>query len=205
MSNKNENKASITKFLLDKAKMDLLSGIEAHKDNLIEAEIQIGINVNLLLGIALEGIVNEIGENIVGNEWEDIETTSVITKLVIIFKLRGEAVNKGKKPFQLFNQLISLRNKIAHPKLESIGNDVILISDNGQLVKNPTDDYILPNNEFSIYIGYEKLLEKFNINVTLKNMKEALESIRDVMKLSPNAAFSSYYNNMYEEIKKIKI
>jgi hypothetical protein len=42
MSHKKEHKASIIEFLLEKAKLDLLSGIEAHKNNRIEKEIQIG-------------------------------------------------------------------------------------------------------------------------------------------------------------------
>jgi hypothetical protein len=204
MSDRNEKKASITKFLLEKAKLDLLSGIEAHKNNLIEEEIQTGININLLLGIAIEGIANDIGENIMGNEWKDIEKSSILTKWIIIFKLKGKEVDKGRMPLQTFNKLISLRNTIAHPKSELIENDMILISD-GQWVRNPPDDYILPDNDIAVYIGYGKRLEKFNISNALKNMKDVLESLKDVMEFLPDTSFLSYCNGIYNEIKNIRL
>jgi mRNA-degrading endonuclease YafQ of YafQ-DinJ toxin-antitoxin module len=204
MSHKNEHKAIIIEFLLEKAKLDLLSGMEAHKNNRIEKEIQIGININLLLGIAIEGIANDIGEHIMGDEWKDIEKCSILAKWIIIFKLKGKEVDKGRKPLQVFDKLRSLRNKIAHPKLELVENDIILISKNGQWVKNPSDDYKLPDGDIAVYIGYGDFYDKFNISNTLKNMKEALESIKDVMGFLPNTSSLSYCNGIYDEIKNIR-
>jgi hypothetical protein len=199
-----EHKSTISKFLFEKAKSDLLVGIEANRKKLIDEEIQIGINVNLLLGIALEGIVNQLGEKLFGkNYWDEIEKSNSFSKWFIVLKLNHEDVDKGKEPFQIILKLKKMRDEIAHPKLKVIGDDVILVSEKGDMMKNPNEDSILPTDDLNVYIGYEKFIEKYNIDETLKNMKKVLETIIDVKKLLPDEF--TWCDAIYNEIKNIRI
>lgn len=56
-----KNKASISRILIEQAIESLAYALDAKKKNQISKEIQNSINVSLMLGIAMEGIINEIG------------------------------------------------------------------------------------------------------------------------------------------------
>ena len=55
-----KNKASISRILIEQAIESLAYALDAKKKNQISKEIQNSINVSLMLGIAMEGIINEI-------------------------------------------------------------------------------------------------------------------------------------------------
>ncbi|KAA6303678.1 MAG: hypothetical protein EZS26_000229 [Candidatus Ordinivivax streblomastigis] len=199
-----QHKSTISKFLLEKAKSDLLAGIEANRKNLIDEEVKLGINVNLLLGVALEGIINHLGEQLVGkNNWNEIEKSNPFTKWFIILKLNGKSADKGQEPLLTIFKLSKLRNRIAHPKLEKIGKDIMIVAENGEIIKEPNDDCILPQGNSSIYFGYEEYVKQYNINETLKNMIKVLKAIKDMADLLPTDF--TWSDEIYNEIKEIKI
>jgi len=200
-----ENKATISRFLLEKAKSDLLTGIDKRKNTQIDTEIQIGINVNLLLGIALEGVINHLGEKQMGEcVWKEIEKAlSPDKKWVLLQSLSSGFVDKGKEPFQTIVKAIKVRNEIAHPKLDKVDNDVNIITNSGEIILNPSDDYVLPDEDLSIYVGYDTYIRRYNVKETYKNMKKVLETIIDMKKLLPNEF--DWCNQIYDEIKSVEI
>lgn len=57
----NYDKSSISLFLIEHASNQLKSATVSDIVVTIRNEVQISININLLIGLALEGIINEVG------------------------------------------------------------------------------------------------------------------------------------------------
>jgi hypothetical protein len=176
-------KGSLTLLLANQA-LDSLKNSETRKlNNRLDKEVQESVNNSLLLGLILEGLINEIGCKTVDTwTWKELERSSTPLKWRIISGLK-KGFEPGKEPLQTITKIKKLRDEIAHPKNIDLGNDVYLISDKGEIKINPTDDYILPKENFNIYLGFGTLYKKFNFETSLKNTEKVFDAITEIVEL----------------------
>jgi hypothetical protein len=202
---KRMNKGSISYLLIEQVKKCLYLAIEERKSNNINKEIQLGINIHLLLGITLEGIINEIGEKLLDRwTWKELEKGSTPFKWRIISGLR-KGFDPSKEPMQTIIKLRKIRNKIAHPKLENLSSDVIIISEKGEIKRNVKDEDKLPNGNLTVYLGFEKLIKDYSARVSLTNMKKVLKAINEIKKLHKIKREFEWSDTIFKEIDKIEI
>lgn len=146
------NKGTISNLLMEQAKDCLLLAIEHRNSNDINKEVQLGLNIHLLLGITLEGIINEIGDLYIDTwTWSELEKVSTPLKWKIISGLK-KGFDPSKEPMQTISKMQKIRNKIAHPKSENLGSDAIFISETGVIKRNMKDEDTLPEGNFNIYV-----------------------------------------------------
>ncbi len=195
--------ASISYLLIEQAMESLGYAIEAKKKNQINKEIQNSINVSLLLGVAMEGIINEIGKNKVDSfTWNELERTSTPLKWRIVSGLiKGFA--PAEEPLQSIVNLQKTRNEIAHPKPFANENDVIISNEN-VLKRNPDDNYILPSEDFDVYIGFGKLYSKYNSKESFKSLKKGVGAIGKIVELFELEKSFEWLNTVELELKKRK-
>lgn len=171
----------------------------------IDKEVQLSINILLLLGITIEGIINEIGETYIDSwTWKELEKVSTPLKWRIISGLK-KGFNPSEKPLQTIIDLQKLRNKIAHAKLENFGNSVILTTNKGLIKKNPEKDYRLPDEDFKLYIGYENLLKDYNARNSLRYIKEAFKAIEIIKELFVIKTSLGWCQSMHNQVKLITV
>ncbi|RFS19413.1 hypothetical protein DVR12_22525 [Chitinophaga silvatica] len=198
-------KATISALLMQQALDSLLLAVEARREKNIDKEIRLGINIFLLLGITVEGVINEIGEDLIDSwTWSELEKGTTPLKWRILSTSKKE-FKPSEEPLQTIIELQKIRNRIAHPKSKKLDTDVIIISDTGIVKKNPEDNYILPEENFSIYIGYEKFLKDFDAKNTLFYMKRVLTAIKEISKLFNREDRFQWSNAISDEIKNIII
>ena len=202
----NKNKGSISKLLMTQAKESLLSSIDARDELKIDVEVRLSINVHLLLGISLEGIINEIGEEIMDKwTWEELEKGSTPLKWGIVSGLKKGFV-PSEEPLQTIQKIQKIRNKIAHPKLENQGDEGIAISQKKDISILTKDDDKLPEGDFNLYYGYKKLIYEYNAREALCNMIKVIEAINKIKKLHRSIEKKFQWSDeLYEELKDIKI
>ena len=198
----NQNKTTITKILFNQAIESVENALEANKKNEVDKEVQYSINASLLLGIVLEGFINEIGEIKLDKfTWEELEKSSTPLKWRIISGLI-KGFQPGEEPLQTIVTLQKIRNKIVHPKSFNIGNDVIL--SNKEFLKiNPNIDFELPNVDLNIYIGYEKLIKENNCKVSYKNLENVYKSMLKIVQLLKIEKSFGWLNEIQVSIKKL--
>jgi len=199
-----QNKASITKILFLQSIECVLNAINENKVNRVDKEIQYSLNSSLLLGLVLEGFINEIGEIKLDKfTWKELEKSSTPLKWRIISSLvKGFPPNE--EPLQTIIKLQKKRNNIAHPKLFNAENDIII--SNSQILKmNPSDDFELPNIDFNIYVGYQKLLNEYNSKDAYENLKKAFSAINNIIDLFQMRNHFEWINEIDKEIKELKI
>lgn len=198
-----QNRTSITKILFDQAIESVENALDANKKNDVEKEIQYSLNALLLLGIVLEGFINEIGEIKLDKfTWEELEKSSTPLKWRIISGLI-EGFKPSEEPLQTIVTLQKRRNKIVHPKSFKIENDVIL-SNKEFLNINPNIDFVLPDIDFNIYIGYEKLIKENNCKVSYKNLENTYKSMLKIVQLLKIEKTFGWLNEIQVNIKKLK-
>lgn len=78
-----------------------------------------------LSALAIEAVCNAIGGKAVEN-WGDFETCSPTAKLRIICFNLGVEYDSDKEPWSSLHWLSKFRNKVAHPKVESIDETMII-------------------------------------------------------------------------------
>lgn len=178
----NQHKASINKILFKQVFESVTNAINSNKKNEIDKEVQYSINASLLMGLVLEGIINEIGELKLDNfTWKELEKSSTPLKWRIISGLI-KGYLPSEEPLQTIIKLQKIRNKIAHPKTFNDENNIIL--SNREMFKvNPDNDFELPNNDFNIYIGYEKLLFDYNSKEAQKNLINIFNATKSIVEL----------------------
>ena len=199
-------KASISSTLIRQAIDNLKLAIKAREINDIAGESRHGLNVQLLLGIALEGVINEIGEKELDSwTWKELEKASTPLKWKVVSSLK-KIFEPSKEPLQTIEKLQKIRNRIVHPKLEQTGEETIIISEKNKIMRNVQDNDILPEEPFSVYIGYSRMIEDFNAFDSLNLLKKSLSAIIEIKKLfykESNLDWSAEI--FYNELKEIKV
>lgn len=79
----------------------------------------------LLSALALEGLVNSLGESKI-QKWSDFESTQLIGKLRIICNALDIEFVANHQPWQHVGWLVKLRNQLAHAKPKKIKIDEII-------------------------------------------------------------------------------
>ncbi|MFD0724453.1 hypothetical protein ACFQ0E_02455 [Lysobacter brunescens] len=70
--------------------------------------------------LAIEAICNAFGERMVDHWKEDVESASPTLKLRILCSSMGVEYDKNAEPWRTLRKMHTVRNRIAHPKLESV-------------------------------------------------------------------------------------
>ena len=73
----------------------------------------------LLSGTALEAIANSFGDAVIDN-WSDFDSANTLAKLRIISTHLGISYKKQEHPWNSASWLYKIRNKLVHPKPETL-------------------------------------------------------------------------------------
>jgi hypothetical protein len=199
------NKATITGLLMQQAYESLILAIEAKKKNKVSREVQLSINISLLLGIAVEGVANELSE-IVLDTWtyQQLEKATTPLKWRIISSLKVNAFTPNKEPLQTIIKLKRIRDEIAHPKTIKQEHDIIITSKE-TLKSNPTDDYILPTGDFEVYIGFASLYKKYNAIDSFNTMKKVIAAVKQFKGLFNSKDIFAWVDPYEDLLGKLKL
>lgn len=176
-------KMTISSILMDNAINYTSREREASEDNYPLREIPQCISAQIMAAIALEGIANEIGDAIYAPSFlNHFERASTLMKWYTLSSFDGRTpFILGKEPLQTVQSLAPVRNRIAHPKVENFGDDIIIRSGSGQLLRDVGLDHIVQPGDH-IMIGAGGLLEQFNYRSTKTSLVKAIKSI-DTLRL----------------------
>lgn len=199
------HKTTITNLIMEQAYDNLILAIEAYNENKISKEVQLSININLLLGVAMEGVINELSESVL-DKWtyKELERSTTPLKWRIVSSLKPNGFTPGKEPLQTIINLHNLRNEIAHPKTKQQNNDLI-ISSSEILKRNPEDDYVLPEGDFEIYIGFDELHTKFNARNSFHNIKKAVTAVKEIKSLFDSKEIFTWVDSLENRLQKLKL
>ena len=199
------DKSSISIFLIEQAITCLKRGCNSEKRLTIREEIEESININLLLGITLEGVINEIGEKILDKwTWNELEKTNTSLKCRVISGF-SDKVTPDRKPLQTVMKFQKIRNTIAHPKPIKNEDDIIIESTSGAIKVNPSDDLPLPPEELMVYIGHEKLYHSYNFKEAQENIIEVLVAITGIIKECSQNESYTWAKDFLKEVRKLNI
>lgn len=177
-------KATIAGLLAFQAKNTLDQAIIARKEFDLDLEIKNCINTQLLLGITMEGVANEVGEPFFeAGAWKIIERGTTPEKWEAIWETKRK-IDRSIDPFQIVKELKKIRDEIVHPKAFEDQQDMVVVSKEGEFLIEPKDEDILPETDFTIYLGYLSKYQKFNSFATVKLFKRALKAILEISKLN---------------------
>lgn len=197
-------KASIASLLVFQAKNCLDNALSARDKHDIDQELKYCITTHLLLGIALEGVINDIGESHFDSwTWKKLEKNPTPLKWKLIADKKS-FLDPSKEPLQTIDELYRLRNEIAHPKSKEQGQDIIIISNQGEIAIEPKDSFSLPDGDLTIYQGYKTLLKEFNGNNTLKRFKKVIQAILEIDKLFPDI-LPKWPKDIFSELEAISV
>jgi len=190
---------------MEQAYESLALAIDANKENKVSREVQLSININLLLGIAMEGVINELSESLL-DKWtyKQLEKATTPLKWKIISSLKNNGFTADKEPLQTIINLKKIRDEIAHPKSENQGNDVIIASKETREI-NPKDDYVLPTQDFEVYIGFGELKEKYNAKKSLEYMRKAMVGTKQIRDLFGLTKMFSWIDSLENRLKQVKL
>lgn len=154
------------------------AGAARAKSNVGE-EVQCCVAALVMMGMALEGIANEVGRALCNRWlWGRIEE-----KADIVFKWwllsgfgEGKQFDPGERPLQTIEQFRKVRNRIAHPKVEDLGDEIMVRSSQGTLERQVPLDEPLHEGD-NVYVGFGKLLDEFNASDTVDGLRRGLEAI----------------------------
>ena len=187
------------------ANESLDSAIIARNKLDIAREVQLSINIHLLLGITLEGIINEIGERVLDSwTWNELEKVTTPFKWKIVSGLK-KGFDPSAEPLQTIIKIQKIRNKIAHPKLESQGSEIIAVSDNGEIKILINSEDKLPEGNLSLYLGYIKLIPEYNARISLIHMVKVLEAINKMKILHNFEKYFEWSDDFLNDMKKLKL
>jgi|GEM_PF-1487214 len=191
---------SVTTLIIRQAVESLKDCLLARKKLDVERECDTAVNVHILLGVALEGIINDIGSTTVEAwVWAEIEKLNPPAKWKLIGKFEV-----GKKTLNTVIEIQKLRNKLVHPKLYDMGDIAIAVDITGKYYKISKDEDILPGPDFTLYDKYYYFFEQLNAYSSLLNTKNALEAIKEL-----NDKFNFYPQEWIEaflvEVKALSV
>jgi hypothetical protein len=197
-------KSTIVSILIQNSIEYLNNAYKANNDKKPELEVRSSIGAQLMIALAIEGIVNEIGEVALDNwQWTRIEKTDTPLKWYIISGLFGnKSFQPDKEPLQTIQKLHSIRNHIAHPKIIELGNEIIIRSKDEKLIRNIKSDYVLKDGDHILF-GIGKLLDEFNFKLSYTLVKNAISAIK---KLRSNLSVDGleWVDEIEKELFKIK-
>lgn len=160
----------------------------AHSATDPQQEVCCSIGAHLMLALAIEGIGNEVGQaGLTSSLWNRVERADTVVKWYLISGIDGrKPFEFSKEPLQTVQHLMSIRNRIAHPKVEDLGDEVIIRSQNGVIIRNVPEDYVLQDGD-TILLGLGKLVDEFNWT---KSIEAARRCIQAVIKLRAHLTIS---------------
>lgn len=199
------DKGTISAIVMQQSLDNLTLAIQARNDYKINKEVQLSINIFLLLGITLEGIINEVGKTYLDTwTWDELEKASTPLKWRVVSGLR-KGFDPSEKPLQTIIEIQKIRNQIAHPKVNVLGDDLIFTSNKKFITKNPVDSYKLPEENFEMFVGYEKLVKKYNARTSLAYIKDALMAIEAIKNLFEIKKGLEWSKSMFNQIKSLTV
>lgn len=172
-------KTTISSVLINNAIEFVKDARISHNSNQPDDELRKSIGAHLMIALAIEGIGNEVGEIVFDNwEWSRIEKTDTPLKWYLISGTFGKkSFEPSKEPLQTIQRLHSIRNRIAHPKIIDLGNEIIIRTRNGKLLRNVKPEYVLKDGDH-IWAGVGKLLDEFNYETSINIVKKSLIAIK---------------------------
>jgi hypothetical protein len=101
----------------------------AHDNGRLDEEVRCSIGAQLMLALAVEGIGNEIAERMLDSwSWKRLEKSDTPFKWRFLSGFQGrKAFDPETEPLQTVQRLLSIRNRIAHPKIEDLGEEICVI------------------------------------------------------------------------------
>ncbi|MDP2159470.1 MAG: hypothetical protein Q8K02_03240 [Flavobacterium sp.] len=154
----------------------------------LQQEVGCSIGAHLMLALTIEAIGNEIGQTNV-TDWDKFEKTDTVAKWHQISGLGGHLpFELGKEPLQTVKRLMSIRNLIAHPKVEDLGDGVIIRSSGGDIKRKVSKNHILQGGD-KILLGFEKLIDRYDSS---KSIEIAKKSIQAIKKLRAHLAITGF-------------
>jgi hypothetical protein len=171
-------KSTIVGILISNSIDYLLEAHVANEKNRPDEEVRYSIGAQLMIALVIEGIANEIGEIVFGSEqWRKKERCDTVTKWNLLSSANNkQPFNLGEEPLQTVKRVATIRDQIAHPKVKERGNYIIFRTKKGELIRNPSSDYIIKNRD-SISVGYNELLNEFNYQTSLVILKKSVSAI----------------------------
>jgi hypothetical protein len=121
-----ETKRSITGLIATQAYVHTKDARQWHREREFRLEVQECIMAQLLMGLLVEGVANELGEELCQTwVWERLEQKSdTAFKWWFLSSQDGRtAFNPGAEPLQTIGTLIRIRNPLAHPKTINFGSE----------------------------------------------------------------------------------
>lgn len=166
----------------------------------LDDEVSYSIGAHLMIALAIEGFVNEIGEVAYGElNWKKFERNSTLKKWRKVSQYGGkEEFNTTQEPLLTVQHVVNIRNSIVHPKILDLGDDAIVRLKNSKILRTVNSDYVLKEGDF-IWLGYGKLLEQFNYKTSFNVFKRSISAIkilREHLSVSGLNWIDSIENNM---------
>jgi hypothetical protein len=117
----------------------------------------------------------------VGGLLDHFDRADTVMKWYLLSGFGGRrAFDLGQEPLQTIQTLVSIRNRIAHPKVEEFGDEVMIRSSSGNLLRNVPLDHVVQRGDEIIY-GAGEHLRKFNYAETRQRVQKgtlAIDTLR---------------------------
>lgn len=179
---KPRHKASLTHLLVQVAVSHLQQAREARASSRIEDEVAASIGAHLVLGVAVEGVGNEIGEDRFDKAFlSEYERANATMKWYLLSTLdQRKPFDFSREPLQTVKQLSSVRNAIAHPKVKSVELDLILVR-SGSIIRDIEPDAPVGPGD-SLVVGYGKLYDEYNYRTAATRLKAFLSAVEVLLR-----------------------
>jgi hypothetical protein len=181
-------KVTITGALVQNA-IDLvrLSREARHAGN-PDDEVRWSIGAHLMISLALEGLANELGEAVYDTwTWERLEKTDTPLKLRFLSGFGGRTpFEPSSEPLQFISELKRTRDRLAHPKPQAAGDEIIVRSKAGEVRRNVPHETQLQDGD-TIFLGLGKLLDTYNFAkaaAATQSAITAMRTLRDHLEMS---------------------
>jgi hypothetical protein len=137
---------------------------KAHQDGWLDTEVKHSLGAHLMCALALEGIINEVGETLLSKwMWERTEKIDTSLKWLVVSQfLEGDPFAPGEEPLQTVADMYKVRNRIVHPKSLSPGDETMVRTRDGRVMRDVSDDYVVIQDGDMPFFGLGKLLVEFN-------------------------------------------
>lgn len=171
-------KSTIASVLIRNAVDSTKSSEIAHHASNVQGEVSTSLSAHLMLALALEGIANEVGDVAFQSAlWDKIEKADTVAKWYFLSTLdQRKPFQSGEEPITTIQKLVSIRNRIAHPKVIDFGDDLIIQNKDGKIIRNPSNEYVLQEGD-SIIAGLGKLLDVFNWETAFQMTQSSIKAI----------------------------
>jgi hypothetical protein len=143
-------------------------------------EVSDCVIAQLLIGILTESAINEVGEGLFPHSvWEGIEKTDNKTKWWIVSGQRGRTpFDYGKEPMQTVREVMTLRNKLAHPKVYEFPPEMMLQRMDGTVERGVDPSRLLQPGESPIAVAIRLHEDEgFNFITTLELFKKVVNAL----------------------------